>query len=169
MIVRDVRKQDVKADRIRDDELIVDHSFRGVQQNLTISELHLELIVDHDLVAVQEKVYDLRISVFIQPLKLRKPKLIDGFLLERVEIGWVMKSSGDDGLEDLRLLDTIAWLCEICLRHRSYVDQITGVVERRSGSRSMVLIGMVRLGVGVYVGPIGIADFEVRRIKRDGI
>jgi hypothetical protein len=38
VVIRSIRKQDVEADGIGDDELIVDHGLGGVQQNLPISE-----------------------------------------------------------------------------------------------------------------------------------
>src|SRR6267378_1447278 len=136
MVTSSVRKQDLEADRIGDDELIVDHGLRGIEQNLSFSEVELEVLVDDDFVAVQEKVDDLRIPIFIEFLKLREPEFIDGFLLERVEIGCVMKSSGDDVLKNCRLLDMISWLSEICLRYWSYIDQITRVVEWSGESRS---------------------------------
>jgi len=91
-------------------------------------------------VAFQEKVDNLRILVFIQSLKLREPEFIDGFLLERVKIGWVMKSGGDNVLKNVRLVDMIAWFGEICLRDWSYIDQITRVVKWSSESRSILVV-----------------------------
>src|SRR5260221_3828922 len=71
MVISHVRKQDIKANRIRDNKLIVDHSLRCVQQNLPFSEFELKLLVNDDFVALREEVDDTRILVFIESPKLR--------------------------------------------------------------------------------------------------
>ena len=124
MVTSCIRQQDIESDGIRYDELIVDHSLRSIQQNLLFSEFELELLVDDDFVALRKKVDNARILVFVEFFKLGQLEGVDGFLVERIDFGRVMKSSRNNMLKNFRLVDTITWLGEICLRDRSYINQI---------------------------------------------
>ena len=107
MVASCIRKQDPKANRISDDKLIVNHRLRGIQQDLLFSEVKLEVLVNHDLVTVGQKFDNARIAIVIESLKLRELESIDRFFIERIRIGRIMKSGGNDVLKNLTLVDTI--------------------------------------------------------------
>jgi hypothetical protein len=102
-------------------------------------------------VPVIQNPYGLRILVLVEFSKLGQGKLEDASLLERIDIGRVIKPGCDDVLEDFGLVDGVARVCEIGLRNWSYVDQIAGIIVC-TFDISRVIILMDGWGVKLHVG-----------------